>query len=211
MVGSSKVRITTATVARTRLREGRLAVSGRWVRTTSTIEAADTTDSMNQPVRNSAGLLRSTQSSTAKVRTSNSELTRPKVSMKRLMKAMSQRWGCSIQSASTRSPAIVISGRSVSRLVSRICFGSSGRNGSSKEAPAIEIMLPKLALVAMNTYLSVLAKVRRPSRMPALSTARSFSSSTISAASLATSTAPCTDRLTSAACSAGASLMPSPM
>ena len=32
-------------------------------------------------------------------------------------------------SGSTLSVAMVISGRSVSRLVSRICFGSSGRNG----------------------------------------------------------------------------------
>jgi hypothetical protein len=70
--------------------------------------------------------------------------------MKRLMKAMSQRFGCWIQSASTRSPAIVISGRSVSR----ICLGSNGRNGRIREAHAIENMFPKLALVAMNTYFS---------------------------------------------------------
>ena len=124
---------------------------------------------------------------------------------------MSQRRGCSTISASTLSVAMVISGKSVSRLVSRICLGSSGRNGRNSDAPAMLNMLPKLALVAMNTYFSVLAKVIRPSRTPCASTPRSFSSSTMSAASLATSTALSTEMPTSAACSAEASLMPSPM
>ncbi|OPZ76353.1 MAG: hypothetical protein BWY79_01660 [Actinobacteria bacterium ADurb.Bin444] len=72
-------------------------------------------------------------------------------------------------------------------------------------------MLPKLALVAMKTYLRVLEKVRRPSLTPRPSTARSFSSRTKSAASLATSAAVSTEMPTSAACRAEASLMPSPM
>ena len=65
-------------------------------------------------------------------------------------------------------------------------------------------MFPKLALVAMKTYFRVLANVVRPSL-------RSFSSSTISAASLATSAAVSTEIPTSAAWRADASLIPSPM
>lgn len=54
---------------------------------------------------------------------------------------------------------MVISGRSVIRLVKRICLGKRGRNVRKIDAPAILNILPKLALVAMNTYLRVLAKV----------------------------------------------------
>ncbi len=50
----------------------------------------------------------------------------------------------------------------------------------------------------------------RPSRMPPCSTRRPGSSRMMSAASRATSTAPATEMPTSAACSDGASLMPSP-
>ena len=71
-------------------------------------------------------------------------------------------------------------------------------------------MLPKLELVAIMMYFMTLPNVRRPSSMPWCSTIRSFSSKIMSAACLATSTAPCTDRPTSAVCSEGASLMPSP-
>jgi hypothetical protein len=66
--GSISAPITTSTVASTRLRAGALANIGRCVRTTSTTQAAETTDSMNQPVRNSAASACSTKSSTAKVR-----------------------------------------------------------------------------------------------------------------------------------------------
>jgi len=72
-------------------------------------------------------------------------------------------------------------------------------------------MFPKFALVAMNTYFSVLAKVFLPARIPSTRTPRSFSSKTISAASLATSMALSTEMPTSAAWSAEASLMPSPV
>ena len=71
-------------------------------------------------------------------------------------------------------------------------------------------MLPKFALVVMKTYLSVLANVRRPIRTPCARTPRSCSSNTMSAASLATSTALSTEMPTSAAWSALASLIPSP-
>ena len=113
--------------------------------------------------------------------------------------------------SSTRSLAMVISGRSVRKLINRICLGSIGRKGRNSEAPAMLNMLPKLALVAMNTYFSVLAKVLRPSTIPRAAHPDPASSSTKSAASLATSTALSTEMPTSALCSAGASLIPSPM
>lgn len=56
-----------------------------------------------------------------------------------------------------------------------------------------------------DTHFSVLAKVRRPSRTPRARTPRSWSNSTMSAASLATSTALSTDIPTSAVWSALAS------
>ena len=71
-------------------------------------------------------------------------------------------------------------------------------------------MFPKFDDVAMSTYLRVLAKIRRPSMTPSASTPRSLSNRTMSAASLATSAAESTEIPTSAACSATASLTPSP-
>ena len=113
-------------------------------------------------------------------------------------------------SRSTRSVAIAIDGRSDRKLLSRICFAASGRNGSSGVASAMLTMLPKLALVVILMYFSVLANVRRPSSIPRRSTSRSGRSITTSALSRATSAAPSTEMPTSAARSAGASLMPSP-
>ena len=63
----------------------------------------------------------------------------------------------------------------------------------------------------MRMYLRIFPKTLRPSMMPSSSTRRLFSSSTMSAASLATSTAVSTEIPTSAFFRAGASLMPSPM
>lgn len=103
-----------------------------------------------------------------------------------------------MSSLSTLSMAIVISGRSVNRFISKICLGTKGRKDKKSEAPAILNMLPKLALVAINMYFIVFANVRRPSITPSESTARSFSRSTMSAASLATSTAVSTEMPTSA-------------
>ena len=97
------------------------------------------------------------------------------------------------------------------KFSSRICGASMGRNDRNIEAPAMLNMLPKLPLMAVRMYLSVLANVTRPSSMPCFKIARSFLSSTKSAASLATSTAVSTEMPTSAACKAGASLMPSPI
>ena len=71
-------------------------------------------------------------------------------------------------------------------------------------------MLPKFEDVAIRTYFMVLAKMRRPSITPSASTPRSLSSSTTSAASLATSVPESTEIPTSAWCSATASFTPSP-
>ena len=94
---------------------------------------------------------------------------------------------------------MVISGKSVIRLVSNICLGNNGRKGINSDTPAMLNMFPKFALVAIKTYLSVLANVVRPSLTPSMSTPRSFSSNTISAASFATSAAVSTEIPTSAA------------
>ena len=128
------------------------------------------------------------------------------------MNEMSQRCGVSIISGSTRSVAIVISGKSVIKFIRSTWPGSRGRNFLRKrDAPAMLNMFPKFALVAMKTYFMVFAKVIRPLFTPSISTSRSFSRRTKSAASFATSTPLSTDREASAACRAGASLMPSPM
>ena len=57
---------------------------------------------------------------------------------------------------------IAIDGTSERKLFSRICLAASGRNGSSGVASAMLTMLPKFALVVIEMYLSVLAKVRLP-------------------------------------------------
>ena len=78
-------------------------------------------------------------------------------------------------------------------------------------ATSTENTLPKFELAVILMYLSMLAKVRRPSSTPSSSTIRLFSSRMMSAASLAMSTALSTEMPMSAVRSAGASLMPSPM
>ena len=86
---------------------------------------------------------------------------------------MSQRRGCSTSSGSTLSSAIPIAGMSERKLFSRIWPASSGRNGRKSDTTAMLIMLPRLALVVVSTYLRVLANVRRPSSMPRRMTSRS--------------------------------------
>ena len=80
----------------------------------------------------------------------------PKTSMKRTIKPISIRVGLSTIPGSTLSVEIVISGRSVSKFVSRICLGSRGRKCKNSDAPAMLNILPKLALVAIKIYLRVL-------------------------------------------------------
>ncbi len=123
------------------------------------------------------------------MRKSKTELNKPKTIIKRLIKPRSQRCGVWMLMSSTRSVAMAISGKSVSRLVSKICLGSKGKNWRNSEAPAMLNMLPKLALVAIKIYFMVLVKVLRPSTIPLISTSRFWLNKTISAASLATSTA----------------------
>ena len=84
-------------------------------------------------------------------------------------------------------------------------------NGRNALAPSTLNIFPKLELAPMRMYLRMLAKTLRPSITPPSSTLRSFSSRIRSADSLAMSTAVSTEMPMSAACSAGASLMPSPM
>src|SRR6185312_6905061 len=71
-------------------------------------------------------------------------------------------------------------------------------------------MLPKFELDPINTYLETLWTAPRPAITASHTTARSCSRRIRSAAARATSAAPSTEIPTSAACRAGASLMPSP-
>ena len=71
-------------------------------------------------------------------------------------------------------------------------------------------MFPKFELVPISRYFMTFPKDFRPSTMPAWSTPRLRSRSTMSAASRATSTAVATEIPTSAVWSDGASLIPSP-
>lgn len=64
-------------------------------------------DSTNQPERNSSAPVWKTSIMTAKVRKSKRELTGPKKSMKRRMKAMSQCEGARSRSGSTWSVGMV--------------------------------------------------------------------------------------------------------
>ena len=113
-------------------------------------------------------------------------------------------------SGRTVSSGMPISEKSYSRLFSKICVGSMGKNGRNSEATAIDSMLPKLELAPMRTYLRMLTKVRRPSSTPSATTSKSDASRIMSAAAWATPLAPSTDSPMSATLSAGASLMPSP-
>ena len=72
-------------------------------------------------------------------------------------------------------------------------------------------ILPKLELVLIKMYFITLPKALRPSKMPSCKTSKLFSSRMMEAASLATSTPVETEMPTSAVCSDGASLIPSPM
>src|SRR5581483_4973282 len=99
------------------------------------------------------------------------------------MRRMSHRCAVCVVSGSTLSVEMATEGMSDRKLLSRICFASRGRNGMNSVATAMLTMLPKFALVVMATYLRVLAKVRRPSTTPWPRTARSRSSSTMSAVS----------------------------
>ncbi|MDD2835671.1 MAG: hypothetical protein PHY05_05925 [Methanothrix sp.] len=59
-----------------------------------------------------------------------------------MMNPIDHRLGCEPSSGSTLSPAIVISGRSVKRLVNRTCEERRGRNGRNRESRAMLNMFP---------------------------------------------------------------------
>ena len=103
--------------------------------------------------------------------------------MNLLINLISHLLGFSTISASTLSVEIVISGISVNKFISKICFGKSGRNDKNNDTPAILNIFPKFALVAMKNLLSVFANVLLPSSTPFASTSKSFSSNTKSVAS----------------------------
>src|SRR6188768_2291120 len=88
---------------------------------------------------------------------------RPNTSINLLIKSIFHRKGFCTISGSTRSVAMVISGKSVIKFVSKTCLGSKGRKFNKREAPAMLNIFPKLALLAMKTYFKVLANVILPS------------------------------------------------
>ena len=139
------------------------------------------------------------------------ELIGPKKIIKRPNSAGFQRCGFLICSSSTLSNGIATWDTSYSRFWISKCSGNIGRNGKKALATSTLNTLPKLELAVILMYFSMLEKVRRPSITPSSSTIRLFSSRMISAASRAISTAPSTEIPMSAARSAGASLMPSPI
>ncbi len=108
--------------------DGRLLRAGRVVRMMSNTSTSVIIDSTNQPVRNWATGTASASNS-PNVTIVEHRASTPNTTMKRRMRPTSQRRGRSTSSGSTRSVAMVIAGRSVRRLRSRICFGSIGRNG----------------------------------------------------------------------------------
>ena len=95
-------------------------------------------------------------------------------------------------------------------LLARIWSGSIGRKGTKMLAAMTLNMLPKLLDAPMRTYLMMFENTFRPSRTPSSRTRSDRSSRIMSAEAFATSTAVSTLMPTSAAWSAGASLMPSP-
>ena len=192
-------------------RDGLLLKNGRCVRMTSRISSSVRTDSRNHPVRNVLLPGAQHEQEHAEGQIVKDRTHQAKGDHKAADEAMSQRRGRSTISRSTLSPAMAIAGKSVRKLVSRICMGSMGRKGKKSEAPAMLNMLPKLALVVMRTYLSVLAKVVRPSSMPLAQHAQVVLQQHKVGGLLGHVHRLSTEMPTSAAWRAGASLMPSPI
>ena len=147
-------------------------------------------DSTNQPARNSPGTASNTHSIRANVAKSNTELIGPKRNMKRRMKAMSQ---CDGRQQLLLVHPVAGDGQLagvVEQVVEQDLARQHRQEAAAPRRPSAALnMLPKLLDVPISTYLMVLAKIRRPSMTPSASTPRSLSSSTTSAASLATSVA----------------------
>src|SRR4030065_133639 len=66
-------------------------------------------------------------------------------------------------SLSTLSVEIVKRGKSLNKLLSRICEGKRGMNFKNKEEDATVIILPKFALIVFKIYLVIFANVLLPS------------------------------------------------
>ena len=139
---------------------------------------------------------------------SNRELNGPINSMKFLRLFMDSDFGFFKASLSTLSKGRVICPKSYNSPSISNCIGVSGRNGSKALAIITDITSPKLKLVASFIYFIKFAKVRLPSVTPSSKTFKSFSSSIISAASFAISTAVSTDMPTSEFVRDGLSLIP---
>ena len=105
---------------------------------------------------------------------------------------------------------MVICDKSYNKFCTSNCSGNIGRNGKKALAPNTVRTLPKLELAAILTYLTMFAEFLRPSITTSAMAVRLFSNMTMSAHSLATSTAVSTEIPTSAERRAAASLMPSP-
>lgn len=83
--------------------------------------------------------------------------------MNRLISLISHSLGLASSSESTWSEATDKNGRSVKRLVSRICLGNMGKKGMNNEAPAILNILPNVAPVVIKIYFMEFTKDFLPS------------------------------------------------
>lgn len=72
--------------------------------------------------------------------------------MKRLIRPMLHLPGLAVCSGSTESEAMASAGKSVMKLVIKICLGSIGRNGSMRDAPATLNIFPNVAPVELAGY-----------------------------------------------------------
>ncbi len=119
-------------------RLGRLDSSGTRVLSTNSTASSVNSDTTNQAVWKVTESALNTRSSTTKVTRSNAVLASPNTIMKKRTSRMSQRCAVSVSARSTLSVEMVTAGKSDRKLLSRICFGSIGRNGSASVASAID-------------------------------------------------------------------------
>ena len=171
--GIASVAAATTSVVHNSSRLGLLRKAGLCVRRTSTTASSVSSETMNQEVWNVGSVGVKNQQQHRERQQIEDRTDQPEDDHEMRMSLMFQRCGRPTRSGSTLSLEIAIEGTSERKLFSRICLAASGRNGSSGAASAMLIMLPKFALVVIEMYLSVLAKVRRPSSTPLRSTSRS--------------------------------------
>src|ERR1051326_2466608 len=116
------------------------------VRMTSITSVCVANDSMNQPAKKSSGPALKIQSITPNVRKSYKELIGPSPNMKRWIMRASHFRGRATQVASTLSVGILNCEMSYRKLLSRICAGNKGKNGSTAAATAMLKIFPKFEL-----------------------------------------------------------------